>query len=132
MSPAADIIGESVNKMEIQITMQHFYSSLLVLSFLTIGSVAVAKNTPSSNAIETYPPEFVQDYSQECLQTSMGEGLEATEARILCRCTIKEFQNQYTLEEFKQLTAKSATDKTAENTLIEVGQVCFEQILYEQ
>ena len=116
----------------IAIAMQHFYPSLLVLSFLTIGSAAVAKDTPGSNAIEPYPPEFVQDYSQECLQTSMGEGLEATEARTLCRCTINEFQNQYTLEEFKRLTAKSATDKTAENTLIEVGQVCFEQVLYEQ
>jgi hypothetical protein len=114
------------------IAMQYLYSSLLMLSFLSINSIALAKENLGSNAIEKYPPEFVQDYSQECLQTSMLEGLEAPEARKLCRCTIDKFQNQYTLEEFKQLTAKSATDQTAENTLVEVGQVCFEQILYEQ
>ena len=99
----------------------------LILSLLIpfSHSVAVAEKA-------VYPAEFVRDYSNECVQTSMAEGLEEIEANNLCECTIQEFQQQYTLEEFKALTAASATDETAENTLLEVGQLCFESMLYEQ
>ena len=112
--------------------MYRLYSCLLVLCLFTTGKyIANAENQISTTG-ETYPAKFVRDYSNECLQTSMAEGLEATEAQQLCQCTINEFQKQYSLQEFKQLTAASATDKTAENTLIEVGQFCFESLLYEQ
>ena len=43
-----------------------------------------------------------------------------------------EFERQYSLEEFKQLTIAAATDKQAETALVEVGQFCFEQTLYEE
>ena len=112
--------------------MKHFYSSLLILSLLTASTVSIVQNPNKVDAADTYPPEFVRDYSQECLQTSMEEGLQEAEAERLCQCTIDEFQKQYTLKEFKQLTAASITDETAENTLIEVGQGCFEQLLYEE
>ena len=112
--------------------MYRLYSCLLVLCLFATGKyIAHAENKVSAKG-ETYPAEFVRDYSNECLQTSMGEGLEETEARQLCQCTINEFQKQYSLQEFKQLTAASARDKTAENTLIAVGQFCFESLLYEQ
>lgn len=112
--------------------MQHFYSSLLALSFLTTGTMAVAQNTIKSNNSHQYPKEFVQEYAAECIQTSMGEGLEAEEAKKLCDCTLNKFQSQYKLEEFKRLTANSLQDQEAEAVLVEVGQVCFEEILYEQ
>ncbi len=108
--------------------MKYVYSSLFTLSFLAVGSLTVV------NAKEThqYPAEFVQNYNQECIQTSMGEGLDEVGAKKLCKCTLNKFQQQYSLEEFKKLTAASATDQQAQNNLVEVGQVCFEQILYEQ
>ena len=112
--------------------MQYFYSCLLTLSLLAIGGMAVAQDSANAQKTNEYPGDFLQDYTQECIQTSMGEGLEEIDAQKLCDCTINEFQGQYSLEEFKKLTAASATDETAETTLIEVGQVCFEQILYEQ
>ena len=112
--------------------MPYFFSSLLTLSLLALGGAAIAGDGVDSEATNKYPAKFVQDYSQECIQTSMGEGLDEIEANKLCNCTINEFQRQYTLEEFKKLTAASATDETAETTLIEIGQVCFEQLLYEQ
>lgn len=112
--------------------MQYVSFYLLALFLLTSSSVSVAQTPANSEVAEVYPPEFVSDYSQECVQTSMAEGLEAAEAENLCDCTIQEFQRQYTLQEFKQLTADSVADKNAENELIEVGQVCFEQLLYEQ
>ncbi len=112
--------------------MQYFYSSLLTLSLLAIGNVAVAYGKISPQPENKYSPEFIQSYNRECMQTSMGEGLEEPEAKQLCNCTIEEFQRQYSQAEFKQLTTASATDKKAETALVEVGQVCFEKILYEQ
>jgi uncharacterized membrane protein len=110
------------------IAMKYFYSSLFTLSWLAVGGLTVvnAKNTYQ------YPADFVQNYNQECMQTSMGEGLDEVGAKKLCNCTLNKFQQQYSLAEFQQLTAAAANDQKAQNTLVEVGQVCFEQILYEQ
>ena len=59
-------------------------------------------------------------------------GSNETDAQKLCDCTVGEFQRQYSMEEFQQLTLASATDAEAETALVEVGQFCFEQILYEE
>jgi hypothetical protein len=112
--------------------MPYFFYSLLSLVLLTTGGVAVASDSVNPKKVHKYPPKFVQSYNQECMQTSMQEGLDKVEAKRLCDCTIKEFERQYSLIEFKRLTAASRTDKAAETTLIEVGQFCFEQILYEE
>ena len=114
--------------------MQYLYSSLLSLSLLSLSipGMALAQETTKDQPANKYPAEFVQDYQQECIQTSMEQGLIEIEAKRLCDCTIKEFEQQYNLVEFKQLTAASTTDKEAEIALVEVGQFCFEQILYEQ
>ncbi|WP_019509457.1 hypothetical protein [Pleurocapsa sp. PCC 7319] len=111
--------------------MKYIYFGLLTLTLLATSSMAVAESSISTKKNNQYPAEFMQDYAQECIQTSMGEGLDEAEAQKLCDCTINEFQQQYSLSEFKQLTAASATDEQAETALVEVGQVCFEQILYE-
>lgn len=112
--------------------MPYFYSSLLSLALLSIAGVAFASGTTKAKETNQYPAEFVQDYNQECIQTSMAEGLAEIEAKRLCDCTINEFERQYDVAEFRNLTAASTTDKEAETALIEVGQFCFEQILYEE
>jgi hypothetical protein len=108
--------------------MKYFYFSLFTLSLLTTGGLGMVNAQESHQ----YPAEFVQSYNQECMQTSMGEGLDEAGAKQLCNCTLNKFQQQYSLAEFKQLTAAAANDQKAQNSLVEVGQVCFEQILYEQ
>jgi len=111
--------------------MKYFFYPLL--GFVLVSStVAVGGGSANAQDAHQYPADFLQGYNQECMQTSMEEGLEEVEAKRLCNCTIKEFQQQYSLTEFKQLTAASATDKASEATLIEVGQSCFEQILYAE
>lgn len=112
--------------------MQYFYASMLSLSLLPFGGVALAGGKIQAQEPNQYPADFVQGYNQECLQTAIEEGLGSTEAQSLCDCTIDEFERQYNLAEFQQLTTASATDKEAETALVEVGQFCFEQILYEQ
>ena len=111
--------------------MQHLLFSCL-LSLLLPAQVLLAEGSTNPQESNQYPAEFVSDYQEECLQTSLEEGLAAAEAKDLCSCTIDEFSRQYTLEEFKQVTAASATDKAAETALVEVGQFCFEQLLYAE
>lgn len=110
--------------------MKYLYSSLLSLSLLS--GVAVAEGSTKPAQTNQYSADFIQDYNQECIQTSMSEGLDEVDAQKLCDCTVEEFQRQYSMEEFQQLTLASATDAEAETALVEVGQFCFEQILYEE
>jgi hypothetical protein len=115
------------------IAMKYFFYPLLSLFLFTNSvSVATAEDAVNSKKAHQYPADFIQSYNQECMQTSMGEGLAAEEATRLCKCTVNEFQRQYSLTEFKRLTAAAATNKTSEAALVEVGQFCFEQILYEE
>lgn len=112
--------------------MQYLHSALISLSFLASGGVAFAEGKVNPPEANQYPVSFVQGYNQECIQTSIEEGLAEAEAKRLCNCTIDEFEQQYSLEEFQQLTSASTTDESAQTALIEVGQFCFEQILYEE
>jgi hypothetical protein len=113
--------------------MKYFFYPLLSLFVFTSGAgVAMAVGEVNSKKAHQYPADFIQSYNQECMQTSMGEGLAAEEATRLCQCTVKEFQRQYSLTEFKRLTAAAANNQASEAALVEVGQSCFEQILYEE
>ncbi|WP_229639531.1 hypothetical protein [Waterburya agarophytonicola] len=94
--------------------------------------MAVAESSIKSDNSARYPEDFAREYITECIQTSMSEGLAEEEAQRLCDCTLNKFQSQYKLEEFKQLTVDSLEDKKAEALLVEVGQICFEEILYEE
>ncbi len=99
-------------------------ASLILLSFS--GSMALAE-TPS----DVYPAEYIQQYQKECMAASTAEGLTELDAEELCECTLTEFQKQYSLAEFKELNAKAEEDQDSANSLVEVGQSCFESILYE-
>ena len=111
--------------------MQYFYSFCLILPLFVATNIANAQSPEESSAAAKYDPEFIQQYNQECIQTSMAEGLDSIAAKKLCNCTISKFQQNYTQVEFINLTTSSANDKQAESALIEVGQICFEQALYE-
>ncbi|MEL6929158.1 MAG: hypothetical protein AAFO95_11025 [Cyanobacteria bacterium J06600_6] len=113
-------------------SMQYIFYSLSALLFVIPARLAVAESSATPQSPNQYPAEFISDYQQECLQTSLEEGLAEAEAQNLCSCTIEEFSRQYTLEEFKQVTAASTTDRAAETALVEVGQFCFEQLLYAE
>ena len=95
--------------------------------FTLISLPALAQSTSN-----TYPPEYKQQYLQECMGTAMQEGLAEPEAKQLCDCTLTEFQQKYSFTEFQELSSKAATNETAANALFEVGEMCFETILYEE
>ena len=99
-------------------------ASLMLLSLN--GSVALAE-TPT----DVYPDEYAKEYHQECMTASTAEGLAEPDAKELCECTLTKFQQEYSLESFKELNAKAEEDQESANALVEVGQTCFESILYE-
>lgn len=109
--------------------MQYLASLFVTASFLLASTTTVVGSSPKSDEVYQYSEEFKQGYRQECVQTSMTEGLAQEEAQKLCECTLGKFQNQYSLEEFQELTTASIQDEQAEMALVEVGQVCFEEIL---
>ena len=98
------------------------------IAFFVLTIFPAVAETPS----EAYPPEYTQQYLQDCIATAKTEGLAEPEAQKLCGCTLTEFQQQYSLTAFKELNAKAETDETAANALIDVGQFCFESLLYEE
>lgn len=112
--------------------MQYLSYFLFSLFVFVAGGSAVAESSVEGKQAGQYPPEFRQEYQRECLQTSIEEGLAEPEAKRLCECTMGEFERQYSLNDFKQLTIAAATDEASETALVEVGQFCFEQILYEE
>ncbi|MDJ0533956.1 MAG: hypothetical protein QNJ70_15960 [Xenococcaceae cyanobacterium MO_207.B15] len=110
--------------------VRSIWNILLPLSVITLVFSAIVTKT-TKGVSEAYSPEYAEKYLQDCQETSMEEGLGEFEAKRLCDCTLREFQQKYTLAEFQQLNSAAATDETASNQLIEVGQFCFEELLYE-
>lgn len=72
-----------------------------------------------------------EDYRQECLQRVKQQKLTDELAQEVCGCTISQFQKQYSLADFRKIVQKSKTDKSAARKLAEVGEACFEKVLYE-
>ena len=100
-------------------------------SLLAACSIAIAMAVSAEVPEETYSTEYTEQYLKDCLTASMSEGLAEPEAQNLCNCTLREFQQQYTLTAFQELNAKAETDQVAANELIGVGQFCFESLLFE-
>lgn len=71
------------------------------------------------------------NYNQQCLVRSQKEGLAFDSAKTVCDCTIKTLRKKYNAQKFKEITKKSETDKKIANQLREIGEVCFEEILFE-
>jgi hypothetical protein len=71
------------------------------------------------------------DYYKECVQRSRREGLTQSVAQEVCTCTLKKFRSLYSLSQFQAIVKKSKTDKATARRLAEVGEACFEAILYE-
>ncbi|WP_013324721.1 hypothetical protein [Gloeothece verrucosa] len=110
-------------------------SSLWLLWFPVAGSALLAREVKQSAGGQviqhsTVPSSF-QDYHKQCLERATGQGLPGDVAKDLCNCAIKKFQSQYNFNQFRDLVVKSQKDRTAARTLTQVGETCFDQVLYE-
>ncbi|MBL1211332.1 hypothetical protein [Geminocystis sp. GBBB08] len=71
------------------------------------------------------------NYTQQCLVRSQKEGLTAEAAKTVCDCSIKEFRKRYTTEKFREISKQADTNAKIGRQLREVGEKCFEDILFE-
>jgi hypothetical protein len=111
--------------------MRTLYYSIFAIALLET-SLSLAIQSPAlANKASSDRTSF-EDYKQECLRRSNQEKLPQDVAQDLCNCTIKKFQSQYTLEEFRALVKKSQNNTVAAENLSAVGEACFEEVLYEE
>ncbi|WP_330204799.1 hypothetical protein [Cyanobacterium sp. Dongsha4] len=120
------------------------FSSLLLLTFsgFSVTKEAIAQSSNKFNrqqciqnlvkdGLKSEDASVWCNYNEQCLVRSQKEGLHAEAAKSVCDCTIKTFRNKYTTQKFREITKKSETDKKIANQLREVGEICFEEILFE-
>ncbi|HIK38401.1 MAG: hypothetical protein NZ901_06080 [Geminocystis sp.] len=117
-----------------------------VISLLPFAPLAIAQSnstTPSFNrqeCLQRMAKEGLKNdqaavwcnYEQQCLLRAQKEGLPPLSAKSLCLCSIKEFRKRYSTEKFGELTRRSEKDKRVANQLREVGEACFEKVLFEE
>ena len=99
----------------------------LPISITTVLTLAIASVIAPAPARAS----SFDTYKQECLQRVRTQGLTQEVALDVCNCTIKKFQSTYSLAQFQALVKKSKTDTAAARRLAEVGETCFESVLYE-
>ena len=115
----------------------HLFSTVgiaISLGFLCSMSWVTAATKPIKAPVvtSTINATSFEQYYQECLQRVKKQGLAADVAKDVCNCTIAKFKSQYNIQQFTTIVQKSKTDKTSARQLANVGETCFEQVLYEQ
>jgi hypothetical protein len=118
-----------------------FFGNLLGATFcFSINSVGMLNGTSLQHRVaiaqqperHQYPANFVADYMKDCHKSVIARDIPVEEADTLCKCTLNKFQSQYSVSEFQTLVRNSKKDKKTASKLTDVGNACFEQILYEQ
>ena len=84
--------------------------------------------TIQSSPENKYPQDFAETYQASCQFNAVTKGLSQEQSKILCDCTLNQFQSKYTLEKFQKLLKESKKEKTSED-LIEVGEICAEKLI---
>ncbi|MEC4894422.1 MAG: hypothetical protein SAL07_13905 [Oscillatoria sp. PMC 1051.18] len=99
------------------------------LPILSAASLPVANaQTPQQNTRNRYPQELVNNYTRTCLANSVDSGLTERQAQILCNCTLREFQNRYTLEQFGEIM-QQARGGAIPQAVTEIGLSCAEELI---
>ena len=111
-----------------------FRQQSLITDFLMTFSIMVyCINEANSQTIQSspenkYPQDFAETYQASCQFNAVTKGLSQEQSKILCDCTLNQFQSKYTLEKFQKLLKESKKEKTSED-LIEVGEICAEKLI---
>lgn len=120
-----------------------FKLSLFTVFLAFFSSPSFAQSTPvvfnSQQCIDGLVKEGLKpnqasiwcNSTQECLKESQKQGLPPETAKTVCNCTMKEYRKRYTAEKFKDVVKQSQTNPKIAKELREVGESCFETILFE-
>lgn len=71
-------------------------------------------------------------HKKDCLEESDQQGLPPDVAESVCNCSINEFKKRYTIQQFENLTRQAENNPSIKQKLTDVGEACFENILFEE
>lgn len=81
--------------------------------------------------IDIEEAEIWCDYKMDCFKEAQIQGLPKDFIKTVCDCTINDYIKNYNIQEFQLLTTQAKTNPDIKAQLQEVGEICFENILYE-
>jgi hypothetical protein len=73
----------------------------VVASLFTLGAAGAIAQTQPANS---YPTQDVDAFMNSCVSSAVNVGITQSQAESYCSCAIQEIQNQYTYEQFQQLS----------------------------
>lgn len=101
-----------------------FFLGSLTLT-VTVSPMVVAESGISeAEPRNPYPREFVRNYISSCNERSQTEGLTSQQSEILCQCTIDQYQDRFSIEEFAAIVQQLQTTGQAPDELIDVALTC--------
>lgn len=100
-----------------------FLGSLTVT--VTVSTMAAAES-PSyqQQPRNAYPQEFVSNYVSNCRERSQRSGLTPQQAQTICQCTIFEYQDRFSIEEFVDIVQQLQETGQAPDELVDVALTC--------
>ena len=107
--------------MKLKISHLSLFGAALLVFYVTPAKNLLAESTrgeQNSQIAYSYPNNFVETYIQDCVAVATDH-LETEDARKLCACTLKKFQNDYSYEQYKKLSEEEKQD---------VGMSCFDEM----
>ncbi len=101
--------------------------NLTVLSgFFAFQSTTIADNSPGRYQ---YPEAEQQAYLSTCQRVvSEDQGFSPQQSLNLCQCTLQQFKNKYTIEQFRQLYAAANQSNKVPAEFIKAGISCAAQL----
>lgn len=115
-------------------TTSFYYWGLLGFLSTTFTFPLLAAPKQPSKAPSLTPIASVnsfEDYHKECIKRVHQQGLAEDIGQDICKCTMTQFRSQYNIQQFRNLVQKAKTDKPSARQLSDVGEACFEKVLYE-
>jgi hypothetical protein len=103
------------------------FTAIALLGLPAVGmATQKAENTPKN----PYPEEIVTGYVEEC-SSAGGEKVPKNIMNAICVCTIEEFQNTYTLKEFKKIgeAIEQGRTKDVPPQMTTITEDCVKEVL---
>jgi hypothetical protein len=75
-----------------------------------------------------YPEAEQQAYLSACQQVSTEQGFSPQQATNLCQCTLEQFKNKYTLDQFRELYSTAHQNDKVPIEFIKAGISCASRL----
>ena len=105
---------------------------ITLLGFFPVSAPASNTNMLPPQILAQNSSDAFEKYRKQCLERVRREGLRGEVGNELCNCVISQFRGRYSISEFQQLLRQAKQDKSAARKLSQVGEICFDSVLYEE